>query len=331
MPTAYHLKFKTSVHIGIEAIGQEKIESTIRSDTLWGAVISKWLLLYDDDPDELCSNSPFKVSSCFPLIGGTRFFPVPVGALDELMNKAASKEAGFEPSVKTIKKIRYLAEPLFKKLIKGEGLSLANLAPDIVYPYEAPETYKSVVFAKEMQRPRVRTDQLSGGVGKNSFFYCSDQFFAEDSGIFFLAEFSDSDSKNKFEASLALLGDSGIGADRSVGRGFFSFSSHEVDFGAGFVQRAMLLSLCIPSKEDAKNGLLTDLKTSYTLIRRFGAAGINGVNRFRRPDTWMFGEGSLFPDILEGSIRKVIAASEEMKIPHNVYRYGKAFCISVGI
>lgn len=333
MIIAYHLHFRSPVHVGIESIGQEKIEYLIRSDTLWGAIISKWLLLFNDDPETLCLEPNFAISSCFPLIHGVRFFPVPLGALDILMNEAAKLESGKEPTVKTIKKIKFIAEPFFEKLRSGESLQFSDLGPDSVYPWEAPVQndtgLKRIKFSNEIQRPRIRTNQASGGVEEDSFFYCSDQFFSKDSGQFFLARFNNEESQKKFEASLLLLGDSGIGADRSVGRGLFSFNSHKIKNIKEKGQKFLLLSLCIPNKQEVESGLLTDEMSRYGLVRRFGRAGDYRVNRFRRPDCWMLEEGSVFPVRPEGRIHKMIKASSE--VPHDVYRNGKAFCLPVAL
>ena len=330
MVTAYHLHFRSPVHVGIESIGQEKIEPLIRSDTLWGAIISKWLLLFDDNPSELCQDPNFCISSCFPLAARTRFYPVPIGALDHLMNEAARKTAGTEPTVKTIKKIRFLAEPLFEKVRSGYRLKLSDIGPENALPWEArsQKNVNTLAFSKEIQRPRIRTDQASGGVGEDSFFYCSDQFFPEGSGQFFLARFQDKEVRKKFEAALMLLGDSGIGADKSVGRGFFTFNSYELDMmKTNSGKTFLLLSLCIPTQQEVEKGLLEARDSRYSLVRRFGHAGSHGVNRLRRPDCWMIEEGSVFPVKPEGTIPKVIARAED--VPHDVYRYGKAFCISM--
>ncbi len=324
---AYHLHFSTPLHIGIEAIGQEKIEHQVRSDTLFGAIIACWLMLFEDDPDSLCQEPPFEISSCFPLIKGKRFYPVPIGSLDSLMDEAANRPAGQEPTVKTIKKIKFIEESFFQKICNGGKLQLDDLNPSLVFPFEIHENYNIRVlrYSSEHQRPRIRTDQASGGVGENSFFYCSDQFFHKGSGQFFLAKFKDEEAKKRFEAALLLLGDTGIGADRSVGRGLFKYSIHTINLSEDNGSGVVLMSLCLPSEKDVKSGLLSHPQSSYNLVRRFGRAGTYSVNRYRRPDCWMLSEGSIFTFAPEGKIVSLIKKNHE--ISHNVYRYGKAFCL----
>ncbi len=329
MVLAYHLYFNSPLHVGIESIGQEKVEHIIRSDTLWGAIISRWLLLFNDDPDELCLNPGFTISSCFPLIHGRRFFPVPIGALDHLMNEVADMPAGEEPTVKTLKKVRFLSDVLFEKWRSGGELDIKDLGPGSVYPWEASfkdnNSASLVRFASEAQRPRIRLDQATGGVGEDAFFYCTDLFFHKNAGLFFLAQFQDDSIRKKFESALMLLGDSGIGADRTIGKGFFTFEPFKFKTSIENGNMYVLLSLCIPEGTEVEKGLLNSRKSYYGLVRRFGRAGDFGVNRLRRPDTWMLVEGSIFPFRPLGKIEKIL---EGMALSiHTVYRNGKAFSL----
>lgn len=328
MIRAYHLIFEHPAHFGLEGIGQENIEQTVRSDTLWGAIIQKWLLLFQDDPDQLCKEPPFNLSSCFPLVKGRRFYPIPVGVLDNLINRAARGELeNTKLDVKKIKKISWCAEELLLKILNGKCVDTDDITPDNVMPLPFDEKDKSNDQSSLIeQRPRIRTDQLKGGVDGDGFFYCSDQFFNEASGLFFLADFSDKTARKQFESALNLLGDSGLGADRSVGRGCFKVEHKKIDFHTDSnPTRHLLLSLYHPGKEEVEKGVMEKGKSSYGLVRRYGQAGSFQVNRFRRADCWMLTEGSLLPFEPTGNILSVLKASE--KIPHNVYRNGRAFCL----
>jgi len=176
---AYHLRFLTPVHPGIESIGQEKTEETIRSDTLWGALIQCWLLLFDDNCNDLVADPIFKISSCFPLIDENRFFPVPLGAFDGAMEEASRKPPGFVPSVKDLKKVRYISESLFKDVLEGNNITLEKLIEEQVYPSFEGETSR---FLLTSQRPRIRTDQLTGGVYEDAFFTAPTIFLEKTQG-----------------------------------------------------------------------------------------------------------------------------------------------------
>ena len=325
---AYYLAFSGPLHPGIESIGQERVEETIRSDTLWGAIVQSWMLLFDDSIDEIIRDMSFAVSSCFPIINGTRFFPLPVGVLDNLMEEVSQKSPDFKPSVKDLKKIKYISESLLIKIIQGNSISLKDITPDnklLVYPcfYETHNTFVHIV-----QRPRIRINQLRGTVDEDAFFYCSDIFFPESSGLFFLATFENELTKQKFDAALGLLGDTGIGADRSIGRGQFRYTTSL--FSVPLIQSDcsyLLLSLYQPSSEEVRNGIMSSDYSNYTLVRRWGRAGSVGASRFRRADTWMLSEGSILPFKPEGTIPKVLKRSD--KVPHDVYRYGRAFALPI--
>ncbi len=330
MTYLYTLRFSAPSHFGLEGIGQERVEERVRSDTLWGAVIQKWLLLFQDDPDELCLNSPFHVSSCFPIINSTCFYPLPIGALDTLMAEAAScKEPILE--VKELKKIRFVAAPLFERIIAGEKITIEELkTPAMVFPFlkKDERQQQNVSGFSIIQRPRLEINRLCGGGIEGAFFYCSDQFFTNDGGLFFLASFADEDARKKFEASLRLLGDSGLGADRSIGRGMFSFTVAE--YSPPEIKKPnawLLLSLYHPRRDEVENGILEDQQTAYSLTRRAGRAASHLTARFRRHDLWMLEEGSVLGQKPKGDVCKVLERSPQINIPHNVYRNGRAFSL----
>ncbi|OGQ86303.1 MAG: type III-A CRISPR-associated RAMP protein Csm4 [Deltaproteobacteria bacterium RIFOXYD12_FULL_56_24] len=327
---AYQLTFFTPVHFGLEGIGQERVEQMVRSDTLWAALVQKLLLLYDDEPEGLCREPGFTVSSGFPVIGGCRYFPVPIGSFDRIMDVVAHMDTGQLPfDLKDLKKIRFLSEPLFRKVSAGSELILADITEESVFP--PPARLQAVeketqIFLKVAQRPRVAVDQICGGVREGAFFYCTDQFFDNNSGLFFLASFDNQEIRKRFEVALRLLGDSGLGADRSIGRGCFSFTAAPFEFQSPDTTAAyVLLSLYHPTRQEIERGVLVGEQSAYSLARRSGHAGSHGAHQFRRADCWMLAEGSLLPFAPEGQIPLVLERSAY--IPHNVYRCGKAFCL----
>lgn len=329
MTTAYHMTFNDPVHFGIEGIGQENIEQTMRSDALWGAILQKWFLLFDDDPDTLCTHTSFTLSSCFPVINGVRFYPLPVGALDDVIEEAVHKPSKVdELSVKDWRKVKFIAEPLINKVLAGAKLRLDEIEYSQLYPVKNQQKAVSATnrLYRREQRPRVKTDQLNGGVEQGAFFYCTDQFFEPSSGLFFLADFESKESKDKFEASLRLLCDSGLGADRSIGRGGFSCVAKQPEL---FIPKNpstwLTLSLYHPTRKEVEQGVLNNAGSRYSLVRRSGRAGSVSVSRFRRADCWMLEEGAIVPCQVHGDTPCVLLNSNT--IPHNVYRNGRAFCI----
>lgn len=331
----YRLTFNVPVHFGIEGIGQERIENRGRSDTLWGAIIQQWLHLYpEEDPERLCLDTPFLVSSCFPVIKGVSFYPLPLGSIDYLFTGSAGINGqGF--ALKDLKKIRFVSKEIFFDLIQGKRINVLDIRQDTVFPFPGSSSSitdgQPVPFFSVLQRPRLRINQLSGGPSEGAFFYCSDQYFnTEDkSGLFFLASFKVDGARQRFESALRLLGDTGLGGDRSVGRGTFTVSGGvECSFPTQPAKSShLLLSLFHPTEEEVRQGILKGTETAFSLIRRFGHAAAPGVSSSRRGDVWMLEEGAVLLTEPEGDVTCVLSRSE--KIAHNVYRCGRAFSIPV--
>jgi len=331
----YRLTFTTPVHFGLEGIGQERIEDIVRSDTLWGAIIQQWLMLYpQEDPAQLCQKSPFSLSSCFPLINDVPFYPLPLKALDHLFNDIAKSKKPY-PSFKDLKGIRFISKDIFLKAITGEELSLADIKPDTAFPLPrdpyASDSGRENGFYSTSQRPRLRINQLCGGSADGEFFYCSDQYFnsAGNNGLFFLAAFENEKAKERFEAALRLLGDVGLGGDRSIGRGAFTpsqaiFSGLPVSADG---ELHLLLSLYHPTKTEVEGGIMREPGAAYSLIRRSGYAAAPAVSSYRRSDLWMIQEGAVFTTKPEGDVPCVLEKSDT--VPHAVYRCGRAFSIPV--
>lgn len=321
---AYHLLFDAPLHVGVEGIGQERLEDTVRSDTLWSALVQMWSLLYEESPHDLAMSCPFAVSSCFPLKGGERFFPLPGTVREDLALEVQKAGEGKDNlKFKDLKKIKYINENLLHGIIQGKPLQLNDLKkhgstiPDLAE--------KAAKHALTDQRPRLRIDRLSGSVEGENFFYCLDQYFCEDGGLFFLMRCQGDAVRKRFEAALRLLGDTGLGADRSVGRGTFTFSAQAPMLpppaNAG---HHLLMSLYHPTREEVQAGAL-HTAMSYSLVRRSGHAGAPGVGNLRRADVWMLAEGSVLVQTVHGDIPQVITAGA--LAPHPVYRCGRAFTL----
>lgn len=319
---AYHLHFDGPLHIGIEGIGQEKVETSLGSDTLWGALAQCWSLLYDESIDSLAESSPFVLSSAFPFQGDTRYYPVPIHFIDCLAGDKQTRDH------KKVKKISLLAEKLLWALCAGKSLSDDQLQPlGSHYPDSIEASsgqIRTLEFWKLAQRPRLRIDRQSGGSEEGGFFYCTDQYFAPGCGLFFLARLTD-EIRPRFEAALRLLGDQGIGADRSIGRGHFHFTRHNIS-GLPAAKPAgpqLLLSVCSPSSADIQSGLLQQSRVKLKVRR--GHAAAPAVGSLRRPDLLTLGEGSVLAGPVNGQIARVIAHGEQAL--HPVYRNGLAVCL----
>ncbi|HAA33710.1 MAG TPA: hypothetical protein DCD97_00190, partial [Firmicutes bacterium] len=69
---AVKLKIHSPLHIGKEGLGMEESFVSIHSDTLYSAIYSAWQELFPFEGE-----LPFKISSAYPYIENTFFFPKP--------------------------------------------------------------------------------------------------------------------------------------------------------------------------------------------------------------------------------------------------------------
>lgn len=316
----YKLKFKSPLHLGTDGgIGQEDLEERLHSDTLFSAIIYTWSLLFDDDINELCKSPKFKLSSVFPYINNIRFYPTPLGLFDEYMlNK--------EIEIKKWKKLDYIPENLLLiflnsgKIKKGEIEKFNSEYLDKYYKKS------KLYYAKVSERPRIAVDRLTSSVLEDSFFMSRDIEFNENSGLFFLVDFEDEKIKSKFDSSLNLLADNGIGADRAIGRGHFSFHSERIDLFRKPTDKefAFLLSLYLPLKSEVEGGVLDS--SWYTFKSRKGYVSHYRFRNIRRKSLNMIKEGSIISPLgrSTGDIVEVYSDGNT-----SIYRNGQGFFLAI--
>lgn len=318
---AYQLHFKSPLHIGIEGIGAEKIDFIVHSDTLWGALANAYLAL--DLPFDFVQPR-FQISSAFPYFKDRWFFPLPIGALNDLFEKVENS--------KSLKKVKFLEKELFETFINGQQADKAKLRfyskNNAFLLLNVCDEMEEIPVFRIKESPRVTLDRYSDSAVEGQIFYFAELSFADQAGLFFLVNFNDEKEQKYFEAALRFLGDEGLGADRTVGKGLFEFKSQELELNTpastdGFTT----LSLYHPRKDEIANGLMNNAR--YQLVTRKGFAFNPAVRGKRRKFVRMFGEGSIFSGKVDathwpGDVPTVIPAQGDF-IPFNVKRYGVAF------
>ncbi len=325
----YRLHFKAPLHIGEEGIGAEKIVPYIPSDTLWGALASAHITLglpFDFE------QPAFTISSAFPFVQDCYFFPVPLGGLDDLLTQAAAKD---EAALKDLKKVLYLEQTLFEQIICGVTPDLEKLflpEKQKTFLLSNAQRLESFPIFRIFEVPRVTVDRFHSSAAEGQIFYFSQMVFGKQAGLFFLANFKDDQTQNNMEAALRFLGDEGLGADRTVGRGFFSVEKAELELKIPENPDSFTtLSLFYPRIKEIQQ--LLQEKARYRLIKRKGFAAHVLVRGKRRGMVRMFAEGSVFPLPADkqtpGTNPCVIKKDAARAIPFNVYRYGQAFAIPV--
>jgi len=326
---AYKLKFFSPLHLGQEGIGLEKTDDIIHSDTLFSAVACKLSLFYEDDIEDFINNPKYILSSAFPFKGNEFFFPKP-------MVKIGDEDEEHPDYGKKFKKVRFVSKKILEKIISGGKIEFSEkniLQSGLLWTdYKTIELTKSEKTIYEVREvPRVRIDRITN---ESEIFYFNEIIFSEKSGLFFLVKFYDETIKTKFESILRLLGDEGIGGDKSSGKGCYDLEIVE-DFRIEYPELAdnfISLSLFHPTKEEVDNGLLSN--SSYELVTRRGWIHSVSPTPLRRKGVRMLTEGSVFKHLGKedyGDIVKVLDSNESLGLLHNVYRYGKSFTIPIKV
>jgi CRISPR-associated protein Csm4 len=356
--TIYHLTFPHGLHIG--AGGVESLEDTLEtipSDTLFAALLDTavhlgWdvsrLLPKDDAPT-------FRVTSAFPFAGGVRFYPKPVD-LRELFSPEKIKDFG---AGKNIKKIRYLSEKLLERARKGETLdeelkkdsegewackfSLQGGAfwlteTEISALPESMHLYTEKVNGEEQKKerssealgrqkvfetqtaPRVTVDRVSSA---SNLFHSERLLFSEGCGLWFGAV----GQTSSLSELLAVLGDAGLGGERTAGYGHFTYEPRGTLEFNDPQTCAYLLSRWHP--KEGEMAWLKDSAYKLEAVDGWLRTPENAAAQ-RRKRLWMVAEGSLIAGNPQGDAPDVKPEYDEKSgetIQHSVYRPGFALAL----
>lgn len=375
--SVHRLRFHGGLHLGVRGVNLEESSVTVPSDTLFAALtdgwrrlggnVDAWLAPFRTDPPD----PPFLLTSAFPVVGGVRFYPMPVAP----QRLFAERQAG-----KRVKRIRFLSESLLKRALKGELLD-AWLPPEDAPP-GAHKTASAGLFlhhgalwldmAAELDRlpgwmrfveetrgkrpvgayprldlwqerrtPRVTVDRIASA---STIFHIGHVRFAAECGLWFGVHWRAPERRvgdaattyaESVAAALDYLQGEGLGGDRSVGYGAFTFDDGREqttlpDSQPG--QIGWLLSRYHPRREGAA---LTALQASGGAHRITNVAGW-----LRSPDgpaqrrkrihlleegSWISVSGAVLGDLMDVTPDY---ENPDGALPHRVYRAG--FGLTVG-
>ncbi len=316
------LRFTSPLHLSRGKLDLDATFEVLHSDTLKSALFVCALQLDDEALIPKGDDSKqffewFTISSAFPYIGDELFFPKP-----ERLPESIVKKAECDKAQKDLKSLRYFTKRIFVDLMKGEikELDKSILSKTTYYSFErqANKPFKSEV----VQRVMVPRDG-----GETVTFYTDRLFFADGCGLFFLIDIHDGSKRELILAALALLGDNGIGSDKTVGNG--QFKAAEPMFLQGFdlpkdAECQMSLSMYLPDNEDVERIDFLE-KSAYNIALRGGyMASPENVNHggLRKKSVRMFTEGSVFP--MQTLVGKVADLKPRADVQHPVWRDGRA-------
>lgn len=262
----------TSFHFGQHGLGQEETTSTMPSDSLFAALVARLARTRGSSAvEEFCQpfldgKPPFVLSSTYPLAGNVRFFPVPLWGQRAVDVTSAQ--------AKTIKKIRFVSESIFRQIIKGVSLAKIHGEARALQGGQVLVTedeYKRLPAALQrrdsplwriQQNPHVTLDRSSSA---SNLYHVGKVHFAAECGLWFGARWFENNPslKKLFKELLTDLADAGFGAERGVGLGAAQVKALDLLELPDAQTAWVTLSRYLPTADET--GLLADEGTAYAL------------------------------------------------------------------
>jgi CRISPR-associated protein Csm4 len=318
------LDFKNNpAHFGELGIGMEETSERVRSDTLFSALVISYARLGRNVDDFLGrflkEKIPFRLGSSFIYRENedktTYFLPRP-------KNPPINYPTGDDLKIaKDYKKLNFLDLATWRSWYQNDGFDKYAKLPENAY---------SKCFEIDKQ-PKVAIDRNTRAT--NLYHTSFVRYLSkpnDKSGLYFLIKFDDEMLDNDLldlKAALELLGEEGLGGERSSGAGQFEPSWHDLDkewdslvnFKKGNSQS--LISLYWD------NELISLENSSYELQERGGWITSSAKNQ-RRKKVMMFAEGSVFADIPIGKLADVTPPEFTQ---HKIYRSGIAVSLPIKV
>jgi CRISPR-associated protein Csm4 len=339
---AIKLRFLAPLHLGRGREELDKSELIYHSDSLKSAIYAVGISHFEEWQDAGRFFNGFRISSCFPYAADEFFLPRP-----KLPAKIEFKGVDVNESAKRAKNILFLSWKVFQEFVAQENgtinASEENITSDHTFLCENPQTCRlteengnrrniSFISREVQQRVKVARE----GKQKDSIpFYIDRIRFHDACGLYFLVQFTDEKLKPQVLTALKILGENGIGTDRTVGNGIFEFDeingiSNLEYMASNNTNRHIPLGLFLPQEKEYKG---IDLgQSTWTLLKRGGYMGgseVENLIHLRKKSIYMFGEGSVFysRDTLEG---KFVDLKPDWDQPlHPVWRCGMPVIIKI--
>lgn len=314
------LSFLEGVHFGRLEVGLESVEETLHSDSLYSALCHAWSALFGADDltgliGRFQKEPPFLISSAFPYSSSSFFLPKPLTRAPGFEEEKTRQEYG-----KDLKKAEYVPLEVFASWVRGEPFP-----PEVIKEWKA-------VLKRASQKSLVPRVALGRENAVSEIFHVGVLRFAKDSGLYFLIRLYDENLQSKLRAGLSLLGEMGLGGERTYGLGRFTVEMEQTDVGWDFLGKEggpqyLTLSLFSSTNSDLE---LVDESCSYALIDRKGwIHSAYTYQQFKRKTVVMFTEGSVFSRPLAGQVIDVTPKEWNAAASHPVYRFALPFFVSV--
>ncbi len=324
----YKLHFTTPLHIGDARNDYSISLKTYQSDAMYAALTSCLAKVGKEIPKD--GDLGFTISSLFPFYQKNEN-DKPVYFLPKLLKQKLPKLEDIG-NAKKVKKVSWLDISYFEKLIGGitlfeNGTDLEHIKGDFL---TASIIESEFISSQVSQRVTISRD-LSEDAKP---FYMDRIYFKEKSGLYFIA----SGDTKLLDGALEVLQHEGIGTDRNVGNGYFTFKPDEIEIDLPESNFISNLSIFCPESETQLNEMLNDKDVAYDFTKRGGWITTTPHNSIRKNTVHMFTPASVFKasktstDIdIKGKIVDLNPSQSYLGIEHPIWRNGKSIFIPVKI
>ncbi|MCW3134679.1 MAG: type III-A CRISPR-associated RAMP protein Csm4 [Methanophagales archaeon] len=351
----WKLEPRAHFHLGEKEAILEQTADYIHSDTLFSAICNAYRLLYGEEELknmlELFSgwNPPFLISSAFAYVDKIFTLPLPLSidwdkyvdreVVERLNADREEKEKKEKFDIlKTLKKVKFVSEQIFRCVMKEERgiedyINDKNIIQGILFDSEEVAALrkrfdvrenKDIKIWSKQEVPRVVIDRKTSS---SNIYHFGEVSFARNCGLYFLMDLRQKEYKRKVEAAIRVLGDGGIGGDRTYGKGLFKVEFEKMELDMEPKSHFVTLSLYYPREEEVS----TVMEGYYELMKRGGWIYSVDAKGMRRRTVRMLAEGSVVKSAdkdLYGALANVKPGGIDL---HEVYRYGFAFAVPVEV
>lgn len=315
----YKLYFKTALHLSKgKNNSYESSDGVLHSDTLKSAIYVSLRQLFDDEQLMDTFMNDVTLSSAFPFVDKTEntefWLPRP-------LNYRHPNEKVSPDLRKEYKKVNYVTIAQMSQILRG-------VHPSDLLDEKNKANQPKIWERSTTQRVKINYDDDSEP------FYLEKMYphNSQNSGLYFIVQ--GDFQADAFDAALKLLADNGIGLQRSLGNGQFTFKKEEINIEIpDNAQSWVSLSLFRPTKDDVVDILE---KSSYQFIKRGGWISSPEDDQFlslRKQSIMMFTEGSVFAfdEIpIKGVVENIRPVWNDEDL-HPIYRDGKAIFLPLTI
>lgn len=316
------LKNLTPIHIGTGKGSYDFSADDLKSDTISSALAAIRIQYGKSENTEEFLNS-FSLSSAFPYYKNKFFLPKMHGKVNLVVNN--EEEYSYR---KKLKRIKYIELPLWEELIQGKMVTVTDDQIRDEFAV-ANSGFDKVAVSHVSQRVAVPR----GDAADAEPFFFEWKFFDSSSGLFVLLD-CDNHLFEEIVDLFVLLGQQGLGTDKSVGGGKFDVDVTEIELpDISKPTHEMLLSMYMPEYEELSQIDLRKSRYELQLRGGFMAGSSNvGFRHLRKKSIYMFNTGTLLvtQPRLKGRIVDLRPEWND-SLMHPVFRSGRPFCVSVKI